>query len=149
MSDLVPDLVTVAPSVAAVEWGHVRFPDIPKFQREARSRIDEALARQGIARIGPHVTFSRRPFSDLIEIAPGVIISGDFQTDGAVMVQDVPAGRAAHLRLEAPYDQLSRAWAHMVAWLEEQALEPTGLNWEVYGDPTVPITDLYALLKAV
>lgn len=149
MSTLQPDLVTVAPTLAVVEWGRVRFPDIPQFQRQARTRIEAALARQGFGKTALPVTFSRRPSNDLIEIAPGSIITGDFELEGALTIQEIPAGRAAHLRLEAPYDQLSRAWAHLGAWVEEQALEPAGLNWEVYRDPSVPITDLYALLQAI
>ncbi len=143
-----PEIVQVAARSAAVEWGHLRFADIPQFQRDARARIGAVLAEQGIGTGGQQVTFSRSPSGDQIAIAPGTMIDGGFMPTDRVTVQEIPAGRAAHMRLEAPYGQLPRAWGELMAWVAGQRLQPAGLSWEIYGnDASVPVTDLYMLLK--
>lgn len=146
MSQNHPDIVDLAPGLAAVEWGHVRFADIPRFQAEARARIAAVLAAQGVATRGATLTVSRPPSGSLIAIAPGVMVDRAIQPSGQVTLETLPPGRAAHLRLEAPYAELPRAWGELMAWMVAETLRPAGLNWEVYGDPAVPVTDLYALL---
>lgn len=138
----------VSPSVTAVEWGEMAFAAIPQFQREARARVDAALAAQGIEKTGLEVTFSLPPSGDGIRIAAGSTIAGGFQATDRVTVQEIPGGRAAHLRLEGPYAQLPDAWRVLMAWVAEHGHEPAGLSWEAYGDPAVPVTNLYALLTS-
>lgn len=142
-----PDVRQVAPGSAVVRWGRVRFPDIPRFQDQARATVEAALVRQGIEIGGPKLTFSRPPSDGEIEIAPGTMVDAAFAPVDGLTVQDIPAGRAAHLRLEGPYDRLVQAWTELNAWIARQGVEPAGLNWEVYGDGPVPVTDLYVLLK--
>ena len=141
-----PDIVRITAASAAVEWGRVRFADIPQFQRGARARVDAALVLQGVAD-GLHLTFSRPSSGIEIEIAPGTMIDRAFAPTDALTVELIPAGRAAHLRLEGSYDQLAQAWRALMAWVTGRDLDCTGLFWEVYSDPSGPVTDLYALLK--
>lgn len=75
------------------------------------------------------------------------MIEDPFKPVGAVTIQEIPTGSAAHLRLAAPYENLPRAWGELMAWVEGRKLQSAGLYWEIYGDPAVPVTDLYALLK--
>jgi effector-binding domain-containing protein len=142
-----PEIVDVSPRTAVVEWGRMRFADIPNFHRSAHGRIEAALSQQGIQTRGPWVTFSRPPTEDMIEIAPGVIVESSFAPVGAVTVQEIPSGRAVRARLTGPYDQLPKAWPELMAWVAGKGLKPAGLHWEVYADPAVPVTDLYTLLK--
>jgi effector-binding domain-containing protein len=143
-----PEIVMISPSITAVEWGEMSFAEIPQFQREARARVDTALAAQSIEKIGPEVTFSLPPSGERIRIAAGSTIAGGFRATDHVTVQEIPGGRAGHLRLEGPYTQLPNAWRALMAWVVEHGHEPAGLSWEAYGDPAVPITDLYALLTS-
>ncbi|GJE02827.1 GyrI-like domain-containing protein [Methylobacterium isbiliense] len=143
-----PEIVMVSPSVTAVEWGEMSFAEIPQFQREARARVDTALAAQSIEKIGPEVTFSLPPSGDRIRIAAGSTIAGGFRATDRVTVQEIPGGRAGHLRLEGPYTQLPDAWRVLMTWVVEHGHEPAGLHWEAYGDPAVPVTDLYVLLTS-
>ena len=143
-----PEIVMVSPSITAVEWGEIAFAGIPQFQREARARVDAALAAQSIEKIGPEVTFSLTPSGDRIRIAAGSTIAGGFRATDRVTVQEIPGGRAGHLRLEGPYAQLPDAWRVLMAWVVEHGHEPAALHWEAYGDPAVPVTDLYALLTS-
>jgi effector-binding domain-containing protein len=142
-----PEIVDISPRTAAVEWGRMRFADIPQFHRGAHTRIEAALSQQGVQARGPWVTFSRPPIGDLIEIALGVIIESSFTPVGAVTIQEIPSGRAVRARLTGPYDQLPSAWPDLMAWVAAKGLTPAGLHWEVYADPAVPVTDLYTLLK--
>ncbi|MGE7413272.1 GyrI-like domain-containing protein [Methylobacterium tarhaniae] len=143
-----PEIVLVSPSICAVEWGEVTFAAIPQFQREARARVDAALAAQDMEKTGPEVTFSLSPSGDRIRIAAGSTITGNFRATDSVTVQEIPGGRAVHLRLEGPYALLPKAWRTLVAWVVEHGHEPAGLSWEAYGDPSVPVTNLYTLLTA-
>jgi hypothetical protein len=110
-----PEIVMVSPSVTAVEWGEMAFAAIPQFQREARARVDAALAAQGIEKAGPEVTFSLPPSGDGIRIAAGSTIAGGFRATDRATVQEIPGGRAVHLRLEGPYTQLPDAWRVLMA----------------------------------
>ena len=141
-----PDIVQIEAGVAAVEWGRVRFADLPQFHCAARARVAAALSKQTVES-GANITFSRGPSGDGIELAPGVMIRGSFTPADAVTVERIPAGSAAHLKLEAGYENLPQAWAELTAWVESQKLQPAGQCWEVYGDPAVPVTDLYIRLK--
>ncbi|TGE01806.1 GyrI-like domain-containing protein [Methylobacterium nonmethylotrophicum] len=143
-----PEIVLVSPCVTAVEWGETTFAAIPRFQREARARVDAALAAQGVGKAGPEITFSLPPTGERIRIAAGAIIAGGFRATGGVTLQEIPGGRAAHLRLAGPYAHLPQAWRVLADWVVEHGHAPVGLNWETYGDPSVPVTDLYALLAA-
>ncbi|NGM37260.1 MULTISPECIES: GyrI-like domain-containing protein [Methylobacterium] len=143
-----PEIVLVSPSICAVEWAEVAFAAIPQFQREARARVNAALAAQGVVKVGPEVTFSLSPSGGHIRIAAGSTIAGGFKAVGGVTVQEIPAGRAAHLRLEGSYALLPDAWRALAAWVVEDDHEPAGLSWETYGDPSVPVTNLYTLLTA-
>lgn len=143
-----PEIVLVSPSICAVEWGEVAFAAIPQFQREARARVDAALAEQGVVKVGPEVTFSLSPKGSRIRIAAGSTIAGCFRATDSVTVQEIPGGRAAHLRLEGSYALLPAAWRTLVAWVVEHGHEPAGLSWEAYGDQSVPVTKLYTLLEA-
>ena len=143
-----PEIVLVSPSICAVEWGELAFAAIPQFQREARARVDAALAAQGVVKVGPEVTFSLSPSGDHIRIAAGSTIAGGFKAADGVTVQEIPGGRVAHLRLKGPYRQLPEAWRELAAWVRENGHEPAGLSWEAYGDPSVPVTNLYTLLTA-
>jgi len=142
-----PEIVNISARTAVVEWGRMRFADIPQFHRSAHGRIEAALSQQGIETRGPWVTFSHPPIDDMIEIAPGVIVESSFTPVGAVTVQEIPSGRAVRARLTGPYDQLSAAWPELMAWVSGKGLKSAGLYWEVYADPAVPVTDLYTLLK--
>lgn len=103
-----PEIVMVSPSITAVEWGEMSFAEIPQFQREARARVDAALAAQGIEKVSPEVTFSLPPSGDRIRIAAGSTIAGGFRTTDHVTVQEIPGGRAGHLRLEGPHTAARR-----------------------------------------
>jgi hypothetical protein len=142
------EIVMVSPSITAFEWGEMSFAEIAQFQREARARVDAALAAQSVEKTGPEVTFSLPPSGDRIHIAAGSTIAGGFRATDHVTVQEIPGGPAGHLRLEGPYTQLPDAWRVLMTWVVEHGHEPAGLGWEAYGDPAVPVTDLYALLTS-
>ena len=140
-------IVEIAGGVAAVEWGLVRFADLPAFHRSARGRVNAAIAERGVTPTGPGVTFTGPPEGGALAIAPGVMVAEAFDPVGAVTAQVIPAGRAAHFRLEGPYEKLGESWIALNAWKAAQGLKSTGLGWEVYSDPQRPITDLYSMIE--
>ena len=80
-------------------------------------------------------------------MAPGVMVEHAFEPLGEVTAQVIPPGRAVQYRLEGPYEKLGETWMALNAWASARGLEPAGIGWEIYGDPSVPVTDLYSMVK--
>lgn len=141
------EIVDVDGGFAAVEWGRPSFAEIASFQMSARRRVDAAITALGLTKTGPELTFSRPPDGGSLAMAPGVLVDRTFESLGAVSSQTIPSGRAVHFRLVGSYAQLPQAWADLNAWLEAQRLERLGLGWEIYGDPSGPVTDLFNMVR--
>ncbi len=120
---------------------------LPEAQRSARANLIAALPLLDAGAIGFTCTLWRPPKDGLLYMEPGIIVARTFERAGEVIPSALPAGRAAHFRLEGPYDKLPAAWETLFGWCKAQSLSLAGLNWEVYGgDPANPETSLFALL---
>ena len=144
-------IVTVDRQLTAVVKAKVPFPEIPMAQRSARAAIDAALPSLDAGPPGRPLTRFRTPAKDALDMEIGTIVSRGFAGRGEVVPSDLPAGRAAHFRLEGPFDGMPGAWQTLFEWCKAEKLELAGINWEIYMpwegvDPAKLETDLYALL---
>jgi effector-binding domain-containing protein len=144
-------IVTVDRQLTAVVRAKVPFPEIPNAQRSARTAIGTALSSLDAGPLGRPVTRFRTPATEMLDMEIGTIVGRSFAPKGDVVPSDLPAGRAAHFRLEGPFDGMPGAWQTMFDWCKAQKLELAGINWEIYMpwegvDPAKLETDLYALL---
>ena len=144
-------VVTVDRQLTAVIKAKVPFPEIPKAQRSARAALDSALPSLDTGPLGRPLTRFRTPAKDALDMEIGTIVGRSFASRGEIVLSDLPAGRAAHYRLEGPFDGMPGAWQKLFAWCGAEKLELAGINWEIYMpwegvDPAKLETDLYALL---
>jgi effector-binding domain-containing protein len=86
-----------------------------------------------------------------MRIEVGAEVAGPFTGDGDVHASVTPAGAVAVVTHFGPYDQMGGAHAAVQQFCQDQALEPAGPSWEIYGhwndDPTKLRTDIFYLLK--
>ena len=153
VSDIKPgqcSVETVGRQIAAVIAANVAMDEIPATQRVLRARLAAALPSLDVGTTGLPLTVWRMPAGGRLDLHPGVLVSRDFTATGEVVPAELPAGRAAHMRLVAPFDLLPGAWQKLLTWCAQEKLKLAGLNWEIYGetspDPARQETALYALL---
>jgi effector-binding domain-containing protein len=143
------EIITVQPRLAAVVRKRVPFASIPETQRAARTVLLAAFESASVQPVGPWLTVWRTPQDGLIDYAPGVFVPEDTPEMNGIDLFALPQGRAAHLRLQGPYEGLPDAWGRLFAGCSAHRL--AGLNWEIYsvsnGSQERIETDLYALLS--
>lgn len=144
------DIVAVEARLTAVVRRSVAFVEMPQAQRDARGALAAALAAAGVRPLGPALTVWRPPQAGVIDYAPGVFVPHAFEAPDPVSLFTLPQGRAAHLRMNGPYDGLPAAWQSLFETCAARGLALAGLNWEVYAAQDAPAAaagaDLYALL---
>lgn len=144
------EIVQLEPRLTAVVRKAVAPAQMPTAQREARRTLEATLSAAGVDPVDRPLTVWRPPVDGKIDYAPGLFVPAAFDAVGDVSLFTLPSGRAAHLRLRGPYDQLPAAWPRLFEACASQGLSLAGLNWEIYTAPGPPSeaieTDLYALL---
>jgi effector-binding domain-containing protein len=110
-----------------------------------------AFLRQGDLRTDGHNVMVYRGDVPNMEFEVGVVVSRDFEANGAVVPSNLPSGRAAHTIHIGDYSGLGGAHEAVARWCRAHDHTPSGTRWEVYGDwdpdPTRVQTDLYWLLQ--
>ena len=140
-----------ARQLTAVVKTKVAFAKIPDAQRAARAAVDGALPSLDAGPSGRPCTRFLTPAASALDMEIGPIVTRTFQAKGEVVPSDFPAGRAAHFRLQGPFDGMPGAWQTLFDWCTAEKLALAGINWEIYMpwqgiDPAKLETDLYALL---
>jgi effector-binding domain-containing protein len=143
------EIIAVEPRLAAVVRKRVPFASIPETQRKAHTALSAAFESANVQPIGPWLTVWRTPQDGLIDYAPGVFVPEGTREMNGIDLFALPQGRAAHLRLQGPYEGLPDAWGRLFAGCKAHRL--AGLNWEIYSVPNGGQekiqTDLYAFLS--
>ena len=134
---------------AAVIKADIPMAEIPATQRALRPRLQAGLQTLDVGQIGRTLTAWSPPMDGRMSMWPGVLVSRPFVAAGGIEPATLPAGRAAHLVLEGPFDGLPAAWGRLFAWCKAEGHALAGRNWEIYGedaDPAAARAELYALL---
>ncbi|MGD9885884.1 MAG: GyrI-like domain-containing protein [Reyranella sp.] len=144
-------IVGVERQFTAIVRASVPFAGIPEAQRNARAKLDAALPSLEAGPIGRPLTRFRTPAEGKLDMEIGTIVARPFAARSDVVPSDLPAGRAAHFRLEGSFDGMPGAWQTLFDWCKAEQLALSGINWEIYSpwegvDPAQLETDLYALL---
>lgn len=143
-------IVEVLPRRAAVVRQTVSMSQMPQAQRHARGELDTLVKSGAIVPASPPATIWRATDSGKVDYAPGIFIEKGFDASGNVTVLTLPGGRAAHVVLDGPYEELGAAWQRMFADCAREGIALSGLNWEVYAAPAAPgqqpRTELYSLV---
>ena len=128
-----------------------RMSELRAAQQTSRARLAEVLPTLGVSSLEHSCTLWRPPVDGVLDMEPGVLVSGAFAAVDDVVPSELPAGRAAYFLLRGSFDGLPGAWKTLLDWCAAEKLPLAGINWEIYGpsediEPDQIETALYALL---
>jgi effector-binding domain-containing protein len=144
-------IVTTERRPTAVIRLKARMSDLREAQQTSRAKLAEALPTLGVSPLEHSCTLWRPPVDGVLDMEPGVLVSGAFAAAGDVVPSELPAGRAAYFLLRGSFEGLPGAWKTLLDWCAAEKLPLAGVNWEIYGpsqdvEPDQLETALYALL---
>ena len=145
------EIVTTERRPTAVVRIKARMSELREAQQTSRARLAEALPTLGVSPLEHSCTLWRPPVDGVLDMEPGVLVSGPFAAAGDVVPSELPAGRAAYFLLRGSFEGLPGAWKTLLDWCAAEKLPLAGVNWEIYGpsedvEPDQLETALYALL---
>jgi effector-binding domain-containing protein len=150
---VMPDckIVTTERRPTAVVRVKARMSELREAQQTSRARLAEVLPTLGVSQLEHSCTLWRPPVDGVLDMEPGVLVSGAFPAAGDVVPSELPAGRAAYFLLRGSFEGLPGAWKTLLDWCAAEKLTLAGVNWEIYGpwqdvEPDQLETALYALL---
>ncbi len=144
-------IVTTERRPTAVIRLKAKMSDLREAQQTSRAKLAEALPTLGVSPLEHSCTLWRPPVDGVLDMEPGVLVSGAFAAAGDVVPSELPAGRAAYFLLRGSFEGLPGAWKTLLDWCAAERLPLAGVNWEIYGpsqdvEPDQVETALYALL---
>jgi effector-binding domain-containing protein len=150
---VMPDckIVTTERRPTAVVRVKARMSELREAQQTGRARLAEVLPTLGVSQLEHSCTLWRPPVDGVLDMEPGVLVSGAFVAVDDVVPSELPAGRAAYFLLRGSFEGLPGAWKTLLDWCAAEKLTLAGVNWEIYGpwqdvEPDQLETALYALL---
>lgn len=150
---VMPDckIVTTERRPTAVVRVKARMSELREAQQTSRARLAEVLPTLGVSQLEHSCTLWRPPVDGVLDMEPGVLVSGAFSPVDDVVPSELPAGRAAYFLLRGSFEGLPGAWKTLLDWCAAEKLTLAGVNWEIYGpwqdvEPDQLETALYALL---
>jgi effector-binding domain-containing protein len=150
---VMPDckIVTTERRPTAVVRVKARMSELREAQQTGRARLAEVLPTLGVPQLEHSCTLWRPPVDGVLDMEPGVLVSGAFAAVDDVVPSELPAGRAAYFLLRGSFEGLPGAWKTLLDWCAAEKLTLAGVNWEIYGpwqdvEPDQLETALYALL---
>jgi effector-binding domain-containing protein len=150
---VMPDckIVTTERRPTAVVRVKARMSELREAQQTGRARLAEVLPTLGVSQLEHSCTLWRPPVDGVLDMEPGVLVSGAFAAVDDVVPSELPAGRAAYFLLRGSFEGLPGAWKTLLDWCAAEKLTLAGVNWEIYGpwqdvEPDQLETALYALL---
>jgi effector-binding domain-containing protein len=145
------EIVTTERRPTAVVRVKARMSELREAQQTSRARLAEVLPTLGVSQLEHSCTLWRPPVDGVLDMEPGVLVSGAFAAVDDVVPSELPAGRAAYFLLRGSFEGLPGAWKTLLDWCAAEKLTLAGVNWEIYGpwqdvEPDQLETALYALL---
>jgi effector-binding domain-containing protein len=145
------EIVTTERRPTAVVRIKAKMSELREAQQPSRARLAEVLPTLGVSQLEHSCTLWRPPVDGVLDMEPGVLVSGAFSPAGDVVPSELPAGRVAYFLLRGSFEGLPGAWKTLLDWCAAEKLPLAGINWEIYGpsegvEPDHIETALYALL---
>ena len=145
------EIVTTERRPTAVVRIKAKMSELREAQQTSRARLAEVLPTLGVSQLEHSCTLWRPPVDGVLDMEPGVLVSGAFAAVDDVVPSELPAGRAAYFLLRGSFEGLPGAWKTLLDWCAAEKLTLAGVNWEIYGpwqdvEPDQLETALYALL---
>ncbi len=127
-----PQLVTVDATTTATVRGVVATAELAGFFDRAFTALNEVLAAQGVAPVGPAFGLYRGPLGETADVEVGFPVDGAVRPERDVRPSTLPGGRVARLVHAGGFDGLSTSWERLGSWIAERGLTPGEVVWEVY-----------------
>ncbi len=115
--------------------------EISSFFDFAYTTVVQAIQDQGASIVGPAYARYFSVPGETFDLEAGfpISISTPIAPTADIVVDSLPAGRAARAVHFGSYDALAESWQKLDAWIQAQGLNRTGPMWEVY--VTMPTPD--------
>jgi effector-binding domain-containing protein len=108
-------------------------PDkIGEVHGELLHLVSAYLESKGVQPAGPPFGRFFDYTKEHVDMEAGFPVVSPLDGEGRVQTGELPAGKVAVTWHVGPYTTLSKAYAAMSAWMDEQGLESAGASWEVY-----------------
>ena len=149
MSDC--EIITTERRSTAVVRIKAQLTGLREAQQTSRARLAEVLPSLPVRPLGHTCTLWRPPVDGVMDMEPGILVSGPFSAVDDVVPSELPAGRAAYFLLRGSFEGLPGAWKTLFDWCAAEKLALAGVNWEIYSpyenvEPDKLETALYTLL---
>jgi len=99
-------IVTVERRPTAIIRAEAVFAELPQIQRTARARLGAVLPSLDAGPLGAACTRWTPPVGGKLPMEIGMIVGRAFEAREGVLPSDLPAGRAAHLRMTGGFENL-------------------------------------------
>lgn len=139
--DTQPEIVEVAPVIAAVVRDVVEMSVIAEFFDRSFGQILATLVAEGIEPSGPAFALYHGPPTETADLEVGFPVDRAIGAVDGVEAGSTPGGRVARLVHVGPYDQLGPSWERLGAWITAQGETPAVDLWEVYVTEPTPDAD--------
>ena len=144
-----PEMVDVDPRRTVVVAGSTSMAEIQQFYDRAFARLGQAVESGAVQVEGAAFGLYRSEPTDVVDLEVGFVLAEGGSDDGGagegLSWSQLPGGTVARLVHEGSFEDLSRSWGRLMAWIGEQGKAPAGSMWEVYLTEPTPDTDPGAL----
>lgn len=125
IKEVAPQRLVVGRSVVAIaDWGDA----LSTLLADVWSHLN----RYESVTVGPAMARLTDRYDERIEIEAGFPIGEPVEPAPPFAVSLLPAGRAATLLHEGPYQRLAQAHATLTEWTASQQLTPSGAPWLIF-----------------
>ena len=110
----------------------VPVSELPAFFDRAFPTVLATLQRQGLQPAGEPFGYYPVAPTQRVEVEAGFPVDDSFRPTGDVVASQLPGGRIVSATHLGPYDMLEKTYTGLLAWAEDQGLQPSGPMWECY-----------------
>ncbi len=110
--------------------------DLPVLMGQTFDKLVQYLGKIGVQPAGPpYSAYYNMDMQDL-DVEIGFPVSKAVQGEGDIQASEIPDGRFAACLYTGAYAEIEPAYNALMAWIQEQEKETTGVSYEFYlNDP--------------
>src|SRR5450631_4568024 len=104
------EIVTTERRPTAVVRIKAKMSELREAQQTSRARLAEVLPSLEVKPLDHTCTLWRPPVDGVLDMEPGVLVSGAFNPVDDVVPSELPAGRSAYFLLQGSFEGVPGAW---------------------------------------
>jgi effector-binding domain-containing protein len=102
------------------------------FFRRAVEATTAELSRRGVAPDGPPTAVYRHDWGGEFDVTVGFPVRAAPATGDALVIEKLPAGRAARAEHVGPYETMGATYAMLSKWFGQRRYSPPDVMWQEY-----------------